>query len=129
MKNVVISLCSMLLLVGCATISPAATAKDKICAKAEEYVEGSERKANASSEPSVLEAEVESCGLIANTGLGYATYHINGYSRATGQFLGHMKRMIIYVDVDGAWFSAGEDTLIFLPPTIAPSTDANANDL
>lgn len=123
MKNVIVSLLSALTLVGCSSCATVQTAKaptaeEQICATANEYVEGAEKAANAdgSAGENVLEAAVESCGLVADTGMGYATYHINGYTKAEGRFLGHMKRMILFAERDGKWVMVDEGTVVFLPP-------------
>lgn len=136
MKNVIISLLAALTLVGCSSCATVKTAKaptpeEAICAVANEYVEGAEKAANAdgAAGENLLEAAVESCGLVASTGMGFATYHINGYTKAEGRFLGHMKRMILFVERDGKWVMVDEGTIAFLPPLSAdavtnPKSDA-----
>jgi hypothetical protein len=123
MRNIIIGALAALTLVGgssCATVQKTKplTAEESICAAANEYVEGAEKAANAegASGENVLEVAVESCGLVASTGMGYATYHINGYTKAEGRFLGHMKRMIIFANRDNKWVMVDEGTIAFLPP-------------
>lgn len=125
MKSLIASLAAALTLVGCTSCITMGQAqkdaappsdKDLICATANEYVESSEAAANQDTPDKTFESEVEACGLIASSGLGYATYHINGYDKASGKFLGHMKRMVVYMKKGAHWVAVDEGTIAFLPP-------------
>lgn len=122
MKSI-ISLLIVGLMAGCASLpftSPPLTPAEAVCKLANEEVERAEEESNKSAPDMHFEMEVEACGMIENTGMGYAIFHINGYKMPANMYMGHMKRMSLYVEQSGKWINAQEGTLVFLPPPNQP---------
>lgn len=115
-------LAALLLSLGCSTVQPSvaeptstATRREPFCELAEQYVSAGRAAANVEFDDVVFESAVESCGFVANTGIGYATYHIDGFDEATGVFMGHMKMLLVFGKRGGEWDLLNEQKLIWLP--------------